>query len=134
MVQQCLRESRFSSKKSVPHHCRQIPQKLSVRDAWRFGGCDRDRGSAFSVRQYIAERCAERLSSAGAPGIPGAGVICLSVLLQQLGVPTDGVGMVMGIGPILGMFMCMTNCLGDVVVSAIVARRCGEIDLNVYSE
>lgn len=40
----------------------------------------------------------------------------------------------MGIGPVLGMFMCMTNCLGDVVVSAIVARRCGEIDLKVYAE
>ena len=64
--------------------------------------------------------------------IPGAGVICLSVLLQQLGVPTEGVGMVMGIGPILGMFLCMANCLGDVVVSTIVARRCGEINMDVY--
>ena len=70
--------------------------------------------------------------SAGTPGIPGAGVICLSVLLQQLGVPTEGVGMVMGIGPILGMFLCMANCLGDVVVSTIVARRCGEINMDVY--
>ena len=72
--------------------------------------------------------------SAGTPGIPGAGVICLSVLLQQLGVPTEGVGMVMGIGPILGMFLCMVNCLGDVVASTIVARRCGEMNMDVYSK
>ena len=70
--------------------------------------------------------------SAGTLGIPGAGVICLSVLLQQLGVPTEGVGMVMGIGPILGMFLCMVNCLGDVVASTIVARRCGEMNMDVY--
>ena len=70
--------------------------------------------------------------SAGTQGIPGAGVICLSVLLQQLGVPTEGVGMVMGIGPILGMFLCMVNCLGDVVASTIVARRCGEMNMDVY--
>ena len=72
--------------------------------------------------------------SAGTLGIPGAGVICLSVLLQQLGVPTEGVGMVMGIGPILGMFLCMVNCLGDVVASTIVARRCGEMNMDVYSK
>ena len=40
----------------------------------------------------------------------------------------------MGIGPILGMFLCMVNCLGDVVASTIVARRCGEMNMDVYSK
>lgn len=70
--------------------------------------------------------------SMGAPGMPGGGVICLSVLLEQLHVPTEAVTLVMGIGPILGMFLCMSNCLGDVVVATIVARQTNKLDLETY--
>ncbi len=70
--------------------------------------------------------------SMGAPGIPGAGVICLSVLLEQLHVPVEAVGLVMGIGPLLGMFLTMSNCLGDVVVTTIVAQQAGELDREKY--
>ena len=71
--------------------------------------------------------------SMGAPGIPGAGVICLSVLLEQLGVPTEAVGLVMGIGPLIGMFLCMCNCTGDTVITTIVAKSVGELDVEKYS-
>ena len=70
--------------------------------------------------------------SMGTPGIPGGGVICLSVLLEQIGVPTEAVGLVMGIGPLIGMFLCMSNCTGDVVVSTIVAKSVGELDMDRY--
>ena len=72
--------------------------------------------------------------SMGAPGMPGAGLICLSVLLEQLGVPTESIGFVMGIGPLLGMFLCMSNCFGDVVVTSIVAKTSGEMDMDVYKK
>ena len=71
--------------------------------------------------------------SMGAPGMPGGGIICLSVLLEQLHVPTEAVTLVMGIGPILGMFLCMSNCLGDVVVAAIVGRQTKNMDMETYS-
>jgi len=71
--------------------------------------------------------------SMGAPGIPGAGVICLSVLLEQLGVPTEAVGLVMGIGPLIGMFLCMCNCTGDMVITTIVAKSVGELDIGKYN-
>ena len=70
--------------------------------------------------------------SMGAPGMPGAGVICLSVLLEQLHVPTEAVSLVMGIGPTIGMFLCMSNCLGDMVVTTIVAKQAGLMDMKVY--
>ena len=71
--------------------------------------------------------------SMGAPGIPGAGVICLSVLLEQLGVPTEAVGLVMGIGPLIGMFLCMCNCTGDTVITTIVAKSVRELDIEKYN-
>lgn len=72
--------------------------------------------------------------SIGAPGVSGAGLVCLSVLLTQLGVPVEAVGLVMGIDPLIGMLRTMSNCLGDVVVSAIVAKQEKLIDLSIYNE
>ncbi|MCR4746014.1 MAG: dicarboxylate/amino acid:cation symporter [Lachnospiraceae bacterium] len=72
--------------------------------------------------------------SMGAPGIPGSGLICLSVLLTQLNVPVEAIGLVMGVDPLIGMFRAMSNSLGDVVVTTIVAKTEGEIDMKVYNK
>ena len=60
--------------------------------------------------------------SVGAPGVPGAGLVCLSVLLTQLNVPLAGIGLVMGLDSLLGMMRAMSNSLGDVTASLIVAK------------
>ncbi len=72
--------------------------------------------------------------SMGAPGIPGSGLICLSVLLTQMNVPVEAIGLVMGIDPLIGMFRCMSNCLGDVVVTSIVAKSEDQMNLEVYRQ
>lgn len=72
--------------------------------------------------------------SVGAPGVPGSGLICLSVLLAQLGVPVEAVGLVMGIDPLIGMLRCMSNCLGDVAVSCIVAKKEKILDIDMYKQ
>jgi Na+/H+-dicarboxylate symporter len=38
----------------------------------------------------------------------------------------------MGIDPLIGMMRCMSNCLGDVAVSTIVAKQEGILNLDVY--
>lgn len=70
--------------------------------------------------------------SIGAPGVPGGVVICLSALLTQLGVPVEAVGLVLGIGPIVGMFLALSNCLGDVVVTSIVAKSEKMMDMVTF--
>jgi len=71
--------------------------------------------------------------SIGAPGVPGSGMICLSVLLTQLGVPVEAVGLVMGIDPLIGMLRCMSNCLGDVAASTVVAKKEKLLDMDIYN-
>lgn len=70
----------------------------------------------------------------GAPGMPGAGIICLTVLLEQLNIPTEVVSLFMGIGPLLGMFLCMCNCTGDAVVTTIVAKSVNELNIEQYKK
>lgn len=71
--------------------------------------------------------------SVGAPGTPGSGLVCLSVLLAQLNVPIEAIALVMGIDSIMGMVRCTSNCLGDVSVSTIVAKQEGLLDIDTYN-
>ena len=89
-------------------------------------------GVSVSVDSLLTMAILIIVLSMGAPGMPGGGIICLSVLLEQLHVPTEAVTLVMGIGPILGMFLCMSNCLGDVVVAAIVGRQTKNMNMETY--
>lgn len=70
--------------------------------------------------------------SMGAPGIPGSGLICLSVLLAQINVPVEAIGLVMGIDALVGMFRTVGNCMGDVAVSTLVARQEHALDMDTY--
>ena len=60
--------------------------------------------------------------SGGAPGVPGATIIMMSMLLELLGVPAEAITLIIGIGPLIGMFVCVNNCTGDVVVTTLVAK------------
>ena len=70
--------------------------------------------------------------SVGAPGVPGAGLVCLSVLLTQLNVPLAGIGLVMGLDSLLGMMRAMSNSLGDVTATLIVAKSEKKLDMEKY--
>ncbi|MCD8104627.1 MAG: dicarboxylate/amino acid:cation symporter [Lachnospiraceae bacterium] len=70
--------------------------------------------------------------SIGAPGIPGSGLVCLSVLLVQIGVPAEALSLIMGIDSILGMFRVAVNSTGDVAVSLIVAKTEKMLDIDKY--
>ncbi|MCR5346142.1 MAG: cation:dicarboxylase symporter family transporter [Fretibacterium sp.] len=72
--------------------------------------------------------------SVGSPGVSGAGLVCLSMLLDQLEVPIEGVGLIMGIDPLLSMMRSMSNCLGDVAGSVIVAGNNGLLDKDAYNK
>lgn len=60
------------------------------------------------------------IMSIGMPGIPGSGLICMTIVLAQIGVPTEAVALPMAIAPLIGMFLSMSNCTGDMVVTRIV--------------
>ena len=74
------------------------------------------------------------MMSVGTPGIPCASLVCLSALMTQLGVPSDAIVLIMGIAPVMSMFLTMSNCLGDVAVSSIVAKTTGEMDMSIYKD
>lgn len=72
------------------------------------------------------------LLSVGAPPVPGAGFVCLSVLVLQLGLPINSVGFLLGIDQFMSMCRTVINGAGDIVVTALVACREGRMDEGVF--
>ena len=69
--------------------------------------------------------------SMGAPPIAGAGFICLSILVLQIGVPIEGLGVLMGIDQIMSMLRTLINGTGDFVGTAAVASTEKLIDYDI---
>ena len=66
------------------------------------------------------------LASVGAAGVPGAGMITLAMVLTAVGVPTEGIALVLGVDRLLDMFRTATNLTGDSACTALMARLEGE--------
>ena len=72
------------------------------------------------------------LLSLGCPGVPGSGIVCLGIVLTNLGVPIDAIGLIMGVTSFVDMFNTTSNTTGDVAASLIVAKSEKLVDTDVY--
>jgi len=60
------------------------------------------------------------LASIGAAPVPGAGVIMLVIILEAIGVPSEGIGLILGVDRILDMFRTTANVTGDATVALLI--------------
>ncbi|SFG91776.1 Na+/H+-dicarboxylate symporter [Halopelagius inordinatus] len=70
------------------------------------------------------------LISIGTAGVPGAGIVMLTVVLNQVGLPLAVVGFVAGVDPILGRIATMNNVTGDLAVATVVGKWNDAIDFD----
>lgn len=73
------------------------------------------------------------LASIGTAGVPGAGAIMLSMVLQSIGLPIEGIGLIMGIDRLVDMGRTTVNITGDAVCTVIIAKKEGELDEEVFN-
>ncbi len=71
------------------------------------------------------------LASIGAAGVPGIGMVTLTIVLTQLGIPLEGIALVVGVERILDMSRTAVNVTGDTVCAIWVARTEGELNLPI---
>ncbi|REG83762.1 dicarboxylate/amino acid:cation symporter [Marinomonas pollencensis] len=74
------------------------------------------------------------LASIGTAGVPGVGLIMLSMVFAQVGLPIEGIGLILGVDRLLDMIRTAVNISGDAVVSAVVAKSEGQLDESVYND
>lgn len=74
------------------------------------------------------------LASIGTAAVPGAGIIMLVIILQSIGVPSQGIALILGVDRILDMLRTVTNVTGDATVATIVAASEGQLSEPNLSE
>jgi proton glutamate symport protein len=67
------------------------------------------------------------LASIGTAGIPGAGIITLAIVLRSVGVPLQGIGIILGVDRFLDMCRTIVNVSGDAVCAVVVAASEGQL-------
>ena len=85
-------------------------------------------GMSLTPGQYITIIITATLASIGTAGVPGAGLIMLTLVLQQVGLPLEGVALIAGVDRVLDMARTCINVTGDSCVAAVVAES--EHELN----
>ena len=60
------------------------------------------------------------LASVGAAGVPAAGIITLAMVLKQIGIPLEGIALILGVDRFLDMCRTTTNIIGDMACSVVI--------------
>jgi Na+/H+-dicarboxylate symporter len=72
------------------------------------------------------------LASIGTAAVPGVGLITLTLVLDQVGLPVEGIALIIGVDRLLDMLRTAVNVTGDATVATIVASSEGQLDREVF--
>ncbi len=84
-------------------------------------------GIELSFTQQVMIMLTATLASIGTAGIPGSGLVMLTIVLSSVNLPMEAIGLLAGIDRILNMARCVPNIVGDAATAVIVARTEGTI-------
>lgn len=88
-------------------------------------------GIPLGIQDYLLIAFVSVIGSAATAGLTGA-VVMLTLTLTTLGLPLEGVALLLAIDPILDMMRTATNVAGQALVPTIVAKREGILDQERY--
>lgn len=91
-------------------------------------------GVDLGMTGYLTVILMSVLASVGTAGVPGVGLIMLSMVFVQVGLPVEGIGLILGVDRLLDMVRTAVNVSGDAAVSVIVAKSEGALDTAVYND
>jgi Na+/H+-dicarboxylate symporter len=88
----------------------------------------------LTFTHYILLFVTAAISSIGIAGVPGAATISATVVLSSLGLPVEGLAMILGIDVVVDMIRTMTNVTGAAVASILVASTENELDVDAFNK
>ena len=90
-------------------------------------------GLELSMIQYVSVVATATLASIGTAGVPGVGLITLAMVLQQVGLPVEGIGLIIGVDRLLDMLRTVVNISGDGMVTTVVASSEKRLDKAIFN-
>lgn len=89
-------------------------------------------GIELGLADYLTVILTATLASVGTAGVPGVGLIMLAMVLGQVGLPVEGIALIIGVDRLLDMLRTATNVMGDCMVTCLIAKSEGALDESVY--
>ncbi|WP_210147162.1 dicarboxylate/amino acid:cation symporter [Shewanella maritima] len=89
-------------------------------------------GIELSFVDYLTVVVTATLASIGTAGVPGVGLIMLAMVLNQVGLPVEGIALIIGVDRLLDMVRTAVNVTGDTVATVVIAKSEGEFDQQVF--
>ena len=90
-------------------------------------------GIELGLTGYITVIITAVLASVGTAAVPGVGLVMLSLVFNQVGLPIEAIGYIIGVDRILDMIRTAVNVTGDAMVSTVVAKSENRLDTDVYN-
>jgi Na+/H+-dicarboxylate symporter len=90
-------------------------------------------GIDLTFSNYVTIILTSVLAAIGTAGVPGAGLVMLSLVIASTGMPMEGLAIIAGVDRILDMARSCVNVVGDGMASILVAKSENELDLSVYN-
>ena len=90
-------------------------------------------GMELTPAQLLTVIATAMIASIGTAGIPSVGLIMLAMVLTSVGLPTEGIALIMGIDRILDMLRTAVNITGDAVCTTIVSSQNKELDRSIFN-
>lgn len=87
----------------------------------------------LTMVDYLAVILTATLASVGTAGVPGVGLIMLAMVLNQVGLPVEGIALIIGVDRLLDMMRTAVNVTGDAAGTVIIAKSEGALDQNIYN-
>jgi Na+/H+-dicarboxylate symporter len=86
----------------------------------------------LGLSDYLVVVVTATLASIGTAGVPGVGLIMLAMVLGQVGLPVEGIALIIGVDRLLDMMRTAVNVLGDAAVSCVIARSEGALNTEIF--
>ena len=91
-------------------------------------------GMNLSAGDLVTVVLTATLASIGTAGVPSVGLVTLSMVLSSVGLPTEGIALIMGIDRILDMMRTAVNITGDAVCTTVVSYQEKSLDKEVFNK
>lgn len=89
-------------------------------------------GIPLNIQSYLTIIFTATLASIGTAGVAGSGLIMLSMVLTSVGLPLEGIALIIGIDRILDMCRTVVNIIGNSICSVIIAKQENDWDKDVF--
>ncbi|SEK35592.1 Na+/H+-dicarboxylate symporter [Colwellia chukchiensis] len=88
----------------------------------------------LTLTDYLMVVLTATLASIGTAGVPGVGLIMLAMVLEQVGLPVEGIALIIGVDRLLDMTRTAVNVTGDSMVTVVVGKSEAQFDEAIFND